>query len=114
VVHRLRRPHLCGTVHSERLDTTDEDKKRDYNRTEHQRRHVKTDEGDGIYDRCYGWREDADSTNDLLQHTLHKRRMIAFTSDKQFLVILGFAIGRNSLARYLRAQGTADPPNLAA
>jgi len=40
--------------------------------------------------------------------------MIAFTSDKQFLVMLGFAVGRNSLARYLRTQRTADPPSRAA
>jgi hypothetical protein len=103
----------CGTVHSERLDTTNDDKKRDYN-AEHLRLHVKTDDGDSVYDQCYGWREDAESTNDLLQHTLHKRRMIAFTSDKQFLVMLGFAVGRNSLARYLRTQRSADPPSRAA
>ena len=82
----------CGTVHTQRLDTTDDDTAKGYNRTEHLRSHTKTDEGDSLYDRCYGWREDSESVNDILQEKLHKRRMIAYTSDKQFLVMLGVLI----------------------
>lgn len=51
----------CGTVHRERIDATDADRDRGYNRAEHLRQYVKTDDGDSVYDRCYGWREDAES-----------------------------------------------------
>lgn len=91
----------CGTVHTERLDITDGDEKSRYNRTEHLRQHIKNG-ADGVYRRCYGWREDAESVNDLLQQTLYKGRMIAYTAARQYLVMLGFALGRNSLARLLR------------
>jgi hypothetical protein len=104
----------CGTIHTERVDTTADDAKHDYNRAEHIRLHIKTDDPTGIYDQYYGWREDSESLNDLLQHTLHKRRMIAYTSDRQYLVMLGFAIGRNSLAWLLRHRRNADPPGLVA
>lgn len=91
----------CGTVLRERIDIKEPDRRRHYNRAEHLRQYVK--EGtDGVYKRCYGWREDAESLNDLLQHTLHKGRMIAYSAARQYLVMLGFAIGRNSLARLLR------------
>lgn len=106
----------CGTVHTERIDITKADAACKYNRTEHIRQHTKApdDEHKGVYDRCYGWREDSESVNDILQEKLHKRRMIAYTSDKQFLVMLGHAIGRNSLARYIRTQRSAAPPGIAA
>ncbi|MFD6197312.1 hypothetical protein ACFWE3_11470 [Mycobacteriaceae bacterium NPDC060252] len=93
----------CGTIHTERIDITPTDHKRRYNRTEHLRQYV-ADGFDGVYRRCYGWREDAESVNDLIQQTLYKGRMIAYTAARQFLVMLGFAIGRNSLARWLRKQ----------
>ncbi|SHT89391.1 Uncharacterised protein [Mycobacteroides abscessus subsp. abscessus] len=95
----------CGTVHTERLDTTERDEKRRYNRTEHLRQHIK-DGTDGVYRRCYGWREDAESVNDLLQQALYKGRMIAYTATRQYLVMLGFALGRNSLARLLRRRSS--------
>lgn len=95
----------CGTIHAERVDTTPEDEERGYNRTEHLRQYVK-DGADGVYRRCYGWREDAESINNLIQQTLHNRRMIAYSAARQYLVMLGFAIGRNSLARWLRQQRT--------
>ena len=53
----------CGTVHRQRIDTTDGDRKRGYNQAEHLRQHIKTDDGDSVYDRCYGWREDSESLN---------------------------------------------------
>lgn len=97
----------CGTVHTQRMDITDEDAKRHYNRTEHLRQYVKNG-ADGVYRRCYGWREDAESINNLIQQTLHNRRMIAYSAARQYLVMLGFAIGRNSLARWLRQQQTSS------
>jgi hypothetical protein len=51
----------CGTVHRARVDTTAEDRTRGDNRAEHLRQHVKTDDGDSVYERCYGWREDSES-----------------------------------------------------
>ena len=45
---------------------SDDDRSRGYNRAEHLRQHVKTDDGDSVYDRCYGWREDAESLNNSL------------------------------------------------
>jgi hypothetical protein len=106
----------CGTVHTQRVDTTRDDRARSYNRAEHLRQHTKTsdDEPDSAYDNCYGWRSDAESLNDVLQSTLHKGRMIAFRRERQLLVVLGFAIGRNSIARYLRLRRSADPPRAAA
>jgi hypothetical protein len=41
----------------------DAGRNRGYNRAEHLRQHVKTDDGDSVYDRCYGWREHSDTTN---------------------------------------------------
>jgi hypothetical protein len=91
----------CGTVHRERIDTTNKDRARHYNRAEHLRQYTK-EGADGVYERCYGWREDAESVNDLIQQTLYKGRMIAYSASRQFLVMLGFALGRNSLTRLLR------------
>jgi hypothetical protein len=94
-----RRP--CGTVHRARIDTTDVDRSRGYNRAEHLRQHVKTDAGDSVYDRCYGWREDSESLNNTLDRTLYGGRMVAYTALRQLTVMLGFALGRNAIAAYL-------------
>lgn len=91
----------CGTVHTQRLDTTDDDTAKGYNRTEHLRSHTKTDEGDSLYDRCYGWREDAESLNNTLDRTLYGGRMTAHTATRQHSVMIGFALGRNAIANYL-------------
>jgi len=91
----------CGTVHRERLDATETDVNRGYNRAEHLRQHVKTDTGDSVDDRCYGWREDAESLNNTLDRTLYGGRMIAHTAIRQLTVMLGFALGRNAIAAYL-------------
>jgi hypothetical protein len=42
-------------MHRACIDTTGADRNRGYNRAEHLRQHVKTDDGDSVYDRCYGW-----------------------------------------------------------
>jgi hypothetical protein len=91
----------CGTVHRERIDTTAEDCARGHNRAEHLRQHVKTDDGESVYDRCYGWREDSESLNNTLDRTLYGGRMIAYSAVRQLTVMLGFAIGRNAIAAYL-------------
>jgi hypothetical protein len=91
----------CGTVHHARIDTTETDRSRGYNRAEHLRQHVKTDDGDSVYDRCYGWREDSESLNNTLDRTLYGGRMIAYAAVRQLTVMLGFALGRNAIASYL-------------
>ncbi|SKF59981.1 Uncharacterised protein [Mycobacteroides abscessus subsp. abscessus] len=91
----------CGTIQSRRLDNTDEDDKRGYNRAEHLRQHTKTDTGKSIYDRCYGWREDAESLNNTLDRTLYGGRMTAHGPTRQHAVMIGFALGRNAIAHYL-------------
>jgi hypothetical protein len=90
-------------------DTTETDINRGYNRAEHLRQHVKTDTGDSVYDRCYGWREDAESLNNTLDRTLYGGRMIAYTAVRQLTVMLGFALGRNAIAAYVhRKRHPAD------
>lgn len=69
----------CGTGYRERTDTTAEDRACGHNRTEHLRQHVKTD-GDSVYDRCYGWREDSESLNNTLDRTLYRGRTHAQAS----------------------------------
>lgn len=91
----------CGTVHHQRIDTTDIDLKKSYNRAEHLRQHTKTEEGDSIYDRCYGWREDAESLNSTLDRTLYGGRITAHSATRQHSVMIGFALGRNALAAYI-------------
>lgn len=97
----------CGTVHRERIDTTEADRARGYNRAEHLRQHVKTDDGDSVYDRCYGWREDSESLNNTLDRTLYGGRMIAYSAVRQLTVMLGFALGRNAIAAYLHRRRLA-------
>jgi hypothetical protein len=46
--HKTR--HACHPARHDRV----------YNRAEHPRQNVKTDHGNSVYDRCYGWREGAD------------------------------------------------------
>lgn len=98
----------CGTVQRERIDTTDDDRKRGYNRAEHLRQHIKTEDGDSVYDRCYGWREDSESLNNTLDRTLYGGRMIAYTAVRQLTVMLGFALGRNAIAAYLHRRRHPD------
>ncbi|GAA2420854.1 hypothetical protein GCM10009856_33470 [Mycolicibacterium llatzerense] len=92
---------LCGTVYTDRIDNTDEDAKKGYNRAEHLRQHTKTEEGDSIYDRCYGWREDAESLNNTLDRTLYGGRMTAHSATRQYSVMIGFSLGRNAIAAFL-------------
>jgi len=91
----------CGTVHHQRIDTTDDDAAKGLNRAEHLRQHTKTEEGDSLYDRCYGWREDAESLNNTLDRTLYGGRMTAHTATRQHSVMIGFALGRNAIARHI-------------
>lgn len=91
----------CGNHHTERLDITDADKKRDYNRTQVVRMHPPaTDE----YKNTYGWRQDVESVNNNLDTTLYRHRMVADTVEKQALVMIGFAIARNAVSAKVFAE----------
>ncbi|MFD4367096.1 hypothetical protein [Rhodococcus sp. NPDC058521] len=101
----------CGTIHPIRIDTTPDDRARNLNRAHHLRLHIKTEAGTSLYDRCYGWREDAESANNTLDRTLYGGRMIAYTATRQLTVMIGFAAGRNAIARWLyRRQQPGLPP----
>lgn len=91
----------CGTLKMIRIDITEDDRRRGFKRSEHFRQHVPTPRGDSLYDRCYGWREDAESCHNTLDRTLYGGRMIAHDTSGQLLVMIGFAAGRNSIAEYL-------------
>lgn len=39
---------------------------RGHSSAEHLRQHVKTGDGDSVYDRCYGWREDSESLDNTV------------------------------------------------
>jgi hypothetical protein len=79
----------CGNTHRERLDTTTQDQKRGFNRTEHLRQHPPDTDG---YTHCYRWRPDAETLNSQLDATLWNRRMIAYGTPQQTLIMLGFAL----------------------
>ncbi len=92
---------LCGTVRSERIDNTERDIKKGYNRAEHLRQFTKTEEGGSLYDRCYGWREDSESLNNTLDRTLYGGRITAHSAIRQHSVMIGFALGRNAIAAFI-------------
>ncbi len=87
----------CGALQTTRIDITPEDRKKGYNRAEHLRQHTKTDQGNSLFDRCYGWREDSESLN----NTLDGDRMTAHTATRQHSVMIGFALGRNAIAAFI-------------
>jgi hypothetical protein len=87
----------CGNTRLIRVDNTDEDRKTGYNRADRIRQHAP---GTQVYKDCYGWRDDAESTNNTLGHTLYGNRCIAHTADKQLLSMIGFQLARNVLAAH--------------
>lgn len=89
----------CGTVHRERIDTTDADRGRGYNRAEHLLQHVKTDDGDSVYDRCYGWREDSESQSHPRPHPNDRAANEPFSYD----TLVGFPwLGRTGIGGSIR------------
>jgi hypothetical protein len=92
---------LCGTVYTDRIDNTEDDAKRGYNRAEHLRQYTKSEAGDGLYDRCYGWREDSESLNNTLDRTMYGGRVTAYSATRQHSVMIGFALGRNAIAAFI-------------
>lgn len=71
-------------MHRERIDTTANDRTRGHNRAEHLRQHIKIDDGDSFYARCYGWRKDSESLNNTLDRTLFGNvRVVGF--DRRYI-----------------------------
>ncbi|MEE6270274.1 hypothetical protein V2E29_32150 [Streptomyces diastatochromogenes] len=101
--HLLRLP--CGNEYRLRVDSTVEDTRRGFNRAEHLRQHPPDTDG---YRHCYRWRPDAESINAQLDATLWNRRMIAYGSRQQTLVMLGFALAQNGLTHYLHPGQPTD------
>ena len=102
---------LCGTLQLDRVDNTTADTARGFNRAENLRQHPP---GTDTYTDCYGWREDAESVNSVLDETLYRSRMPAYLLDRQHLFMLGHVLARNSIARALLRRSAAPPGKLAA
>jgi len=92
---------IGDTDRIDNTDDTDDDARTGYNRAEHLRQSVKTDEGNSIFDRCYGWREDSESLNNTLDRTLYGGRITAHSAVRQHSVMIGFALGRNAIAAFI-------------
>lgn len=99
-----------GTVRV-RLDTTDEDRRRNFNRTEHLRA---IPPGDPDYQRLYARRADAESINRALDDTCWLGRAHSAGRERQLLNLLGYAIAVNSLALHRHRRALAPPGQLAA
>jgi hypothetical protein len=101
----------CGAIHRERLDTTPEDKDRDFNRTERIRQHPPESE---YYKDTYGYRADIESTNNNLDSGLYRQRMIVDTPERQALIMVGFCISRNAISQQVyearQREGLLDSP----
>lgn len=101
----------CGAIHRERLDTTEEDKKRGYNRSERIRQHPPESDH---YKLTYGWRADIESTNNNLDSGLYRQRMTVDTPERQALIMVGFCISRNAISQVVhearRREGLLDDP----
>lgn len=89
-------PEVGGGTIMVRLDTTDEDRKRRFNRTEHVR---PIPPGDADYKPLYGRRADIESINRGLDDTLYLTRAHSVGSARQTLDLLGYAIMVNAYAR---------------
>ena len=96
-----------GTIRV-RLDTTDEDRRRKFNRAEHLRAIPPSDPD---YQRLYSRRSDAESINRALDDSSWLGRAHSAGRDRQLLNLIGYAIAVNSLAlhRHRRVARTTRP-----
>ena len=83
--------------HRVRLDQTEDDTQRGFNRAEHLRQ---IPPGTATFSRLYGYRPDAESLNALLDATWRNSRIIAYGAARQTLAVLGFAHTQNAIARH--------------
>ncbi|MGO3327653.1 MAG: hypothetical protein ACTIMF_13780 [Gordonia sp. (in: high G+C Gram-positive bacteria)] len=103
----------CGHQHRIRVNKPTVDQQPF--RIERLRQAAKDETDDALYNRIYGRREDSESTNNIIERTMHGGRATSPTAVGQFLVMLGHALARNAYTRMLwqREHATADPPTAA-
>jgi hypothetical protein len=98
-------------MHRVRLDQSEEDIKREFNRAEHLRQ---IPPGTAVFDRLYGYRPDSESLNAVLDTTWLHKRIIAYGAERQTLAILGFAQSQNAISRHVHLERQATPTASAA
>lgn len=101
---------LGGGEITVRLDTTDEDRRRKFNRTENLRPIPPSDED---YNRLYPRRSDIESINRVLEDSLWLNRAHSVGGVRQRVEALGFALTVNSVAvfrAWRRREAEAQPP----
>jgi hypothetical protein len=103
--------HAGGGTLRVRLDTTDEDRRRRFNRAEHLR---PIPPSDPDYQRLYPRRADAESINRALDDSSWLGRAHSAGRDRQLLNLIGYAIAVNSLALHRHRRTLAPPGELAA
>jgi hypothetical protein len=103
--------HAGGGTIRVRLDTTDEDRRRRFNRAEHLRA---IPPSDAEYQRLYSRRSDAESINRALDDSSWLGRAHSAGRDRQLLNLLGYAIAVNSIALHRHRRVLAPPGELAA
>jgi hypothetical protein len=98
-----------------RLDTTDEDRKRKFNRSENVRQ---ISPSDPDFKKIYRRRSDIESINRVLDDTMWLGRAHSLGHARQLVNLLGFALMTNGIAIHLHrkrlAVGSEDNPHLAA
>lgn len=99
-----------GTIRV-RIDTTDEDRRRKFNRAEHLRAIPPSDPD---YQQLYERRSDAESINRAFDDTCWLGRAHSAGRDRQLLNLIGYAIAVNSLALHRHRRTLAPPGQLAA
>jgi len=103
--------HAGGGTLRVRLDTTDEDRRRKFNRAEHLR---PIPPSDPEYRRLYARRADAESINRQLDDSQWLGRAHSVGRTRQTLNLIGYAIAVNSLALHRHRRAQAPPGELAA
>ena len=98
--------HAGGGTIRVRLDTTNEDRRRKFNRAEHLRA---IPPSDPEYRQLYSRRSDAESINRALDDSSWLGRAHSAGRDRQLLNLLGYAITVNSIALH-RHRRVAEPP----
>ncbi len=94
-----------------RLDTTDDDRRRKFNRCEHLR---PIPPSDPDYARLYPRRADAESINRALDDTCWLGRAHSAGRARQLVNLIGYAIAVNSLALHRHRRALAPPGQIAA
>jgi hypothetical protein len=96
-----------GQTITVRLDTTDEDKRRRFNRSENVRQIAPNDPD---FKKLYGRRSDIESINRVLDDTMWLGRAHSLGHNRQLVNLLGFALMTNGLAIHLHRKRQAAPP----